>query len=191
VIPESVERHLLEQFGPPSRAAHFRRSGRSIDVYKWAADATNEGVALYATAGASAYSMTGMPPDHRLEFFVGLNPEQDDIASHLAALALYAFEEHTSIAHGHTVPAGRPLWSGTEMTSFLVLTPISDIIKPFKIENGIHVEFLQAIPVFPSEVAFKASHNAEQLVARWQQARVPFWNPERFAEPASPIDGRA
>ena len=105
MIPEAVERHYLELFGKPTRTANFRRdSGFSVDVFKWDADATSEGVALYATVGASKHEIEGMPADHRVEFFVGLNPARDDIASALAAVALYAVEEKVTIGHGHTVP---------------------------------------------------------------------------------------
>jgi hypothetical protein len=148
------------------------------------ADATPEGVALYATAGTSKHQMADMPPNHRVEFFLGLNPSRDDIASHLAALAFYALEEQVRVGHGHTVPAGGPLWPGTETSSFLVLKPVQEIIAPIHLEGGMHVEFLQAIPVYASEVEFEAQRSAEDLIEHWRQSHVAFWNPERLAEPA-------
>jgi hypothetical protein len=183
----AVERHYLQQVGKPTRTATFRRDGgASVDIYKWDANATSEGVALYATVGASQYAMPGVPADHRVEFFVGLSPERDDIVGSLAALALYAVKEQVAIGHGHTVPAGKPLWPGTEMSSFLVMRPLSEIVAPMRLPNGTHIDFLQAIPVYASEVAFKAQHKTEDLLALWQKSKVPFWNPERVAEPATP-----
>jgi|SRR5579859_4861213 len=184
MIPEAVEKHYLERWGKPSRTAEFRRGDRRIEVYKWAAGATSEGVTLYATVGASRYPMVGMPDGHRVEFFIGLNPERDDIASPLAGLALYGHEEHVAIGHGHTVPVGKPLWRGSEMSTFLVLRPVMEIVPAIHLTDGMHVEFLQAIPVFPSEVAYKSQHKAEDLLERWRAARVPFWDPNRRPEPA-------
>jgi hypothetical protein len=184
MIPEAIEQHYLQQFGKSTRTATFRRGGGvSVDIYKWDANATSEGVALYATAGASRYAMQGVPADHRVEFFVGLNPARDEIGGALAALAMYAVEEQVAIGHGHTVPAGKPLWPGTEMSSFLVMRPLSEVVAPMRLPDGTHIEFLQAIPVYASEVAFKAQHKAEDLLALWQKSKVPFWNPERVAEP--------
>jgi hypothetical protein len=185
VITEAVEAHYLQCWGPPTRRAMFRRGGYSIEVYKWPVDATNEGVALYATAGVSQHRMEGVPPDHRVEFFVGLNPERDEIASPLAGLALFAFEERVPLGHGHTVPISKPLWPGSRMSAFLILHPVSEILPPLHAANGIHVEFLQVIPIYESEVAYKAEHQTEGLVALWRKANIRFWNPDRSPEPAT------
>lgn len=179
MIPETVERHYLETFGRPSRTATFTRGGRKVDVFKWDAEATEEGVTLYATVGASKHPMQGMPSDHRVEYFLGLNPSRDEIAGALAALGLYAIEEQVQVGHGHTVPAGGPILPGTRMTSFLVLKPLTAVIPPLHLDGGLHVDFLQAIPVFASEAAFVSAHHADELLQEWQRSRVPFWDPGR------------
>jgi hypothetical protein len=35
---------------------------------------------------------------------------------------------------------------------FLVLSPLGDIISPLELPDGMHVEFMQAIPIFESEL---------------------------------------
>ncbi len=151
----------------------------TVEVLKWNAEANPEGVNLYATIGASAWPMAGRDPNHRVEFFVGLLPAKDEIASPLAALALYPMRDGVAVDHGHTVPTERPLWVGTSMRSFLVLRPLSGIISPLELPDGVHVEFLQAIPVFESELVYKSEHTAEGLLRRWEEFRVPFWDPNR------------
>ena len=42
-----------------------------------------------------------------------------------------------------------------------------------------HVEFLQAIPIYESERRFKNQHSAEALLERWEDAQVRFWDPRR------------
>ena len=60
-----------------------------------------------------------------------------------------------AVGHGETVPANGPLWPGTAMCRFLVLRPIGEIISPLELPDGMHVEFMQAIPIFESEFAAK------------------------------------
>ena len=80
------------RWGEPSRRAAFRVDGIEAEVFKWNAEANPEGVCLYATVGASSWSAAGRNPGHQLEFFTGLLPDCDEIASPLAALALYGFK---------------------------------------------------------------------------------------------------
>ena len=148
-------------------------------MFKWNAEANPEGVCLYATVGASSWSAAGRNPGHRLEFFTGLLPDCDEIASPLAALALYEAREGETLDHGHTVPVGGPIWTGTEMQWFLVLRPRGDIIPSLELPDGSHVEFLQAIPIFDNELGFKARHGAEALLQHWEESATPFWNPGR------------
>lgn len=123
--------------------------------------------------------MAGHDPNHRVEFFVGLAPERDDVASALAALGPYPAREGAALDHGHTVQADGPLWPGTQMETFLVLHPLSDFLPPLELPDGLHVDFLQGVPLFDAERAFKAEHGAEALLDRREKTGVPFWNPER------------
>lgn len=184
-VVETVRESYLARWGKPSREAWFQTDVDQIEVYKWDASANGEGVDMYATLGASAEDMPGTEPGHRVEYFVGLQPGKDEIASPLAALGLYAHRENVTIDHGHTVPSDDPLWPGTEMNIFLVLRQLGEILPALKQPNGAHVEFLQTIPIYQSERRFKAAHGAEALLQRWEAIGVPFWDPDRTAEPAT------
>jgi hypothetical protein len=179
IVTDAVRDLYLAHWGEPSRRARFEVGEFEIEVCKWAADANSDGVALYATVGASARPMVGRDPNHRVEFFVGLVPERDDVASALAALGLFSAREGVALDHGHTVPADGPLWPGTQMQTFLVLRPLRDFLPPLELPEGLHVDFLQAVPLFDGERAFKSEHGAEALLQRWEREGVPFWNPER------------
>jgi hypothetical protein len=183
MILEAVRDLYIARWGEPSRTADFRVGEFTVSVYKWSSEATPEGVNLYATVGASAPSMAGRDPLHRVEFFIGLLPEMDAVASPLAALALYSARAGVAVDHGHTVPSDGALWPGTKMRRFLVMRPVSDIIQPLSLADGTHIEFLQALPMFDSEMAYKTEHSAEALLERWHRAKVPFWDPNRTPEP--------
>lgn len=179
IVADAVRDLYRAHWGEPSRSAQFDAGEWAIEVLKWDANANPEGVTLYATVGASNWAMFGKPEEHRVEFFVGLLPGQDAIASPLAALGLYSAREGAALDHGHTVPAGGPLWPGSEMRSFLVMRSRPDFLPALELPDGLHVEFLQAIPIFDSELDFKKAHGADALMRHWEAARVPFWSPDR------------
>jgi Suppressor of fused protein (SUFU) len=183
MIGDAVRSAYRARWGEPSRDARFEVGELAIDILKWDANANPEGVALYATLGASSWAVPGRDSDHRIEFFVGILPEQDGIASALAALGLYPVREGVALDHGHTVPAGEQLWPGSRMRTFLVVRPRSDFLRPIELADGLHVQFLQAIPIFESEVDFKREHGAEALMRRWEETGVPFWTADRRPAP--------
>jgi hypothetical protein len=154
------------------------------EVLKWDGATTGEGVTLYTTLGASDQPMDSAHIGHRVEFFIGLRPERDQIASPLADLALYPTRQRVVVDHGHTIPADKPFWPGTAMHHFLVSRTVIPIIEPLELEDGTHVEFLQVMPIFESELSYKRQHGADGLLARWKQREVAFWNPDRQAEPS-------
>jgi hypothetical protein len=153
-----------------------------VEVWKWA-ETNPEQVNIYATVGASAHVILGYANDHRVEFFVGLKPAEDSIARPHAMLAVEAMSQKVEFGHGHSVTFSEPLWKGTEMNAFLVIRPRTQVIQNLALPGGMHVEFLQAIPVYESEVGFKAQHGAEELLRRWQLAGVAFWDPNRPPDP--------
>jgi hypothetical protein len=157
----------------------FTGTDHQVEVHKWSSDRNPEGVTLYATVGGSDHPVPGSDPTHRVEFFLGLLPGRDDIASPLAALALFPIREGKPLDHGHTVPAEAPLWRGTEMQRFLVMRPVMEIIPPLGLPGGVHVEFLQALPIFESELRYKVEHGAEELIHLWERTGVRFWDPDR------------
>lgn len=183
-VVEAVRNLYRAHWGEPSRQAGFAKDNHQIEIGKWDASANGEGVTIYATLGASAADMPGAARGHRVEYFVGLEPGRDEVASALAALGLYARREGEQVDHGHTVPADGPLWSGTSMSTFLVLRQVGEILPALTLPDGVHVEFLQAVPIFDSERHFKSTHSVEDLLRRWEDVGTPFWDPRRHPEPS-------
>lgn len=175
---DTVRKTYSGLWGDPARKAEFRKGELLVEVEKREPEANPEGVALYATLGGSRHPVPGRDSSHRFEFILGLLPERDDVASALAALALYSAREAEPLNHGHTVPADGPLWPGTEMDGFLVVRPISELV-PIIEADGLHIEILQAIPIFPSERSALRHQSAEEMLGGWQERGVAFWDPER------------
>jgi hypothetical protein len=179
ITVDVVRDHYQARWGEPTRRARFDVGEFTIEVLKWDVGSSPEGVALYATVGASSWPLTGRDPAHRIEFFVGLLPEQDGIVSSFAAFGLYSAREGVALDHGHSVPAGQPLWPGTAMRSFLTMRPLAGFFPHLDLSGGLHVDFLQAIPIYESERSFKTEHGADALVRRWKEIGVRFWDSTR------------
>lgn len=76
------------------------------------------------------------------------------------------------------------MWPGTEMDVFLVLRQLEEVLPTLELPGGVHVEFLQAVPLFESERRFKVGRGAKALLRRWEEVGLPFWDPDRQAEPS-------
>ena len=115
MILDDVAAHYRAHWCAPSRTASYRFSGHAVQVLKWDANKNPEQVNIYATVGASAHVVTGYENDHRLEFFVGLEPPEDNVARPLALLVMEAVVNRTELGDGHSVMFSEPLWRGTQM----------------------------------------------------------------------------
>src|SRR6185312_11809867 len=138
---------------------------------QWDAARHPEGVNLYATVGASEYPMPGHHQNHRMEFYIGLRPAADGASGTLAALGLYSVITGDRLDHGHTVPAEAPLWAGTAMRDVLISYPAQEIVPPLALPDGVNVQFLMVIPLYPSERAFKIQYGAEALRQEWAKTQ--------------------
>jgi len=179
VLATQVQEHYVSAFGRPDREAAFTAGELSIAVLKWSAETHPEGVAFYATLGASAFTPADAP-EHRTEFFAGLLPENDGIAASLADLGSYPLREGRAIREGDTLSVGEPLWPGTEMTCYWVTRTASPVLAPLALPD-LHVEFLQAIPLYESERRHLRSIGADEFLSAWEARTVPFWDPNRPA----------
>jgi hypothetical protein len=193
VIVDDVEQRYLNVLGEPSRRASFRTDDRRVDVWKWDPSERTKFVTIYASIGASAHALHEDEPLHRVEVFAGLAPPNDDVASSLAAVALEPMRTNSPLGHGITVSYPDPLWPATEMRSFLVLHPRVALIESLRRPGGMHVEFLQIVPVHSSEVEHVVSHGVDSLLDMWEASRLMFWDPDRAPVPAPvrPFPSRA
>jgi hypothetical protein len=168
-LSHAVRAHCIGHWGEPSREAEFRREGEHVHVLKWAAP---DGVARYATLGASDKPARHVGPGHRVEYVLELRPERDDVASAFANLATHR------VYAGSTASYEDPLWPATAMRTFVVVAA-PDLLPTLPPVRGVHVEFLRAIPLHDAERAFVVEHGAAELRRRWDAAGVAYRDAER------------
>jgi hypothetical protein len=186
LVVDAVRDSYRARWGKPARTTRFggdKVVKIAVEILKWDSTSNPEGMTLYATVGASAWPLAGRPPSERIELFVGLAPERDKIAGALAALSLYPAREGVTLDHGHTVPSDGPLWPGSAMSSFLVVRARPGFLPPLELPDGIRVEFLQVIPIYECERAYKKAEGVDALIDCWTEARTLFWDPDRPPNP--------
>src|SRR5690348_9709442 len=149
MILDDVKQHYVAVFGDPSRRASFRIDSYTAEVFKWEPSANPHGVAFYSSIGASRDPLSGLEPSHRVEFFIGFLPEQDGVARPLAMVAIDPILHGSALGPGQTVTYPEPLWTGTEMCSLLILRPQHALVPDLVLDDGVHVEFLQLVPIYP------------------------------------------
>ncbi len=179
-IDDAVRDHYVARWNKPSSTFWFDYpEGYRIWVYKWNPNPTPETLTFYATLGASRHPMEGgRNPSHRIEVFIGLSSDHDDIAGHLASLADYPARNRTSLDHTHMVPGDEPLWKGTQMCDVLLIAA-DEVISPLVLPDKVHVHFLEAVPLYRSELDFKRGHSWEEFYKRmgsfdsWDADRAP------------------
>jgi len=172
---DNVFEYYEGRFGLPDRQADFKSpAGTAIEVFKWSEDRSGEGVAIYATSGAS--HIFG---DDALgcEFFLGLTPEADDIVHALAEAALHGSGSPKVPDFGDSIALSYNLWQGTEARSFL-FTNGDEIIQPTKIGSK-ELRFIQLVPLFDSELSYKKSKGEIALWKKFEEMTIPYWSSTR------------
>lgn len=185
-IVDAIEQHYARLWGAPNEARWFSFGDHRIAIQKWAAQTDPHRVNMYATVGACMLPQWGYPSTHRFEFFIGLFPAKDEVASVLANVAFFSVRKHVQIGPGHTITwIDEPLWPGTKMQSVLVDRPTGDIVPALQLgsEDDLHVEFLDVTLLYPSEVEFKKQHSLDALIEHWYRHNVNYTDPDRPPEP--------
>lgn len=173
----SVKVYLDRMFGMPQQIFTFP-AAPEVAVVKWDSEHTGDDIAFYVTIGASDWYLESSP-DHRQEYFVGLDPDQDGIAIALASVGIGPFRTGLPVKPETAIDAGR-LWPGTEMDGFLVTGPDEDVMPTLTTKRA-HVSFVQVVPTFAVEREYYESRGEDALLAAWERLDVPYWDPTRVA----------
>ena len=120
--------------------------------------------------------------EHGLEFCI-VAPQADDC--HRLYLAMNAFyhanpDPSFRLDVGHTVPLGDPWLPGSKLDHWLISLPYP-YGREFELcewEGG-HARILWMLPITESERDFRSAHGLEALEQRFDDAELPYWDPDR------------
>jgi hypothetical protein len=173
-VSRDVAKHYQSLWGKPSRVLNFRGSGARVQVHTWGLAGTDWGVALYATIGASEGKAAG---HHRVEFILGLRPEEDGVLEAMASLGSFPILAG-EIDKGETVTLGEPLWPGSAFRAFLMVPEVEDFIPPL-VTRKKHVQFLRVVPIHDSEIDLKNEHGPGWLMEQLHDQGLRMADPKR------------
>jgi hypothetical protein len=173
----SIFKYYRSIYGEPAREAEYKSpEGKVIQVFKWDKNQTDEGVTMYTTLGAS--SILGDSTEG-CEFFIGMTPEADSISDAIAEIALHGNGTKEIPGSGDTTTLAYELWAGTSAKS-LIFTDGDEIISPIKNESGKQIWFVQLVPLFENELAYKRANGEEALWEKFEAIKVPYWDSTRM-----------
>ncbi|GGR42669.1 hypothetical protein GCM10010251_69430 [Streptomyces aurantiogriseus] len=171
---------FIQRWGEPLREALFRTGdGFEIRVLKWVEGDGDDELTFYRTSGVCDIPVPGADISHRQEFFLGCDPECDEIAESVAQLGLYSARSGKALSAQNIYRADGPLWPGTELSGFVITHPFDGELKSATLADGRHVEFLMLVPAFSAELDFASRHGIGALVTAQDNAGVEFWDPYR------------
>ena len=180
---ELIEAHYLKRFGNPWRRALYRTGDTRIQILAWTPKQTDEEVYIFATIGA--YARMG-DPTSTCEFFLGLTGCPEGLAESLAEVALDGIGTGGVPASGDTLTLAIPLWQSIAAQTYMFTDGGDAIIPPLEAKET-RVEFIQLVPLFRQEAAFKTKFGEAALWEAFEQAAIPYWDPGRapLARPAT------
>jgi len=168
--------HYCAMYGKPAREADYKSpEGTLVQVFKWDESQTDEGVTMYATLGANL--RVGNFTES-CEFFIGMTPEADSIVDALAEIALHGNGTTEVPNSGDTTTLAYELWLGTEAKTFM-FTDGDELVSPIKNESGKQIWFIQLVPLFEKELAYKKEYGEEALWEKFEETGVPYWDSSR------------
>ncbi|AWH55281.1 hypothetical protein C1924_19815 [Stenotrophomonas sp. ESTM1D_MKCIP4_1] len=95
----------------------------------------------------------------------------------LKTLARLPHEYDTWLGFGHTIPNGHPAEPyapGVGFDGAIVLPPVSapDDFATLQLDDGITVEFMSIVPLYPEEMDLKLKKDAETLLGRFDAKNI-------------------
>jgi hypothetical protein len=170
----------LAQLGRPIREAEFKARDFSVEILKWAPSRATGDAFLYLTLGASRIALGG-PAGHRLDYFLGLDQEHDDIARVLADIAGEPVRNGVLVDAGQTVTFPSPLWKGSAFRTLLVFQSGLPVVPDAPLSDGTHFTMRGLAPLHKSELEAKKRIGYEKLWAQFATMNVPLGDPNRPA----------
>ncbi|WP_285248847.1 suppressor of fused domain protein [Pseudarthrobacter sp. efr-133-R2A-89] len=174
---EELRQHYTHAIGAePIFHEMNTRTGRRMGVFEWPAGTTRLGVHLYASAGAGHYGEAHH--GHAVELFTGVKPGGQDVLEAFSTMALNVRDAGTVPQHGVFVAGDWKIIKGRGFTGW-VLTERPDDFMPQLDLPGVHVVFLDALPVFPEEADYRHGNRSDDLFDIWEAEEVKSWDLNR------------
>lgn len=169
---DDVDAHYQAHIGGEPQYMRFVEAPGTIGVLEWPKGSSRLPVHIYATLGLHALIHGALAREHGFELFTGVSSGTDAFRLAFAVMANDLVSEEIFVEHGHLVtPSSARIIEGLPFRSWLMLERTDDFIPPLPLENGNHVVFLDATPVFAEEADYLKVHGLDGLFGLWEEER--------------------
>lgn len=172
---DDIAAHYASLFGAAETRHVYKTKTHSFEVLCWSPQQTGEDVYIFATVGAFATMGLAI---HRCEFFFGLTGQPPGVPGALAEVALDGNGTGGIPSSGDTITLAFDLWEGTGARSFMFTDGGEAIIPPLR-KGDVAVDFVQLVPLYADEVAYKKAHGQAALWQHFEANQVAYWDPHR------------
>lgn len=167
---KAVDAHYETHFGGEPEYWSFNDHPDMVGVLKWPKGASRKPFHIYATLGLHGLVHGPLNHNHGFELYTCVAAGTDDVRLSFALMANYLIAEQIVVEPGHLVtPAGERIFEGLGFRSWLILERVDDFIPPLRLDNGHHVVFLDATPVFAEEARTVKEHGLDGLFDVWDE----------------------
>ena len=169
---DAVDAHYRAHIGGVPQYRRFVDAPGMIGVLEWPKGTSGLRVHIYATLGLHALLHGALAREHGIELFTGVSSGTDAFRSAFAVMTNDLISDGIFVEHGHLVtPGSARIIEGLPFRSWLMLKRTDDLIPPLPLENGNHVVFLDATPVFAEEADYLKVHGLDRLFRLWEEER--------------------
>jgi hypothetical protein len=181
VVDELREHYKRMVDGEPVYHDLHTRSGDSIGVFDWPEGSSRLGVHFYASAGASNHGPGAR--QHAVELFVGVKTGDAAVLEAFADAAMSVRKSNGVPQHGSFISGDWKVIRGRKFTGWILTERPDDLIPELRLQDGRHVVFLDALPVYPEEAEYRNGNRSEELLGIWEDFRVKSWDLDRELPP--------
>ena len=184
---EELEAHYASAVGAqPEFDTMTSLEGDTVGIFQWPRGSSRMGVHLYASAGISVPGPAGRGHLHTVEVFTGVKQNSPHVREAFANLitSLVCGTSPHPARHGAFVAGDWEVIEGRKFTGWILTERPDQLIPNLQLQDGRHIMFLDALPVFPEEANFRHGNRADDLLGMWEEWEVKSADLDRELHPS-------
>ncbi|MCQ6270837.1 suppressor of fused domain protein [Pseudarthrobacter sp. R1] len=184
---EELEAHYRSVVGAePEFGTMTSLEGNTVGIFHWPRASSRMGVSLYASAGISVPGPGGRGHSHTVEVFTGIKQDSEQVREAFANLitSLVCSTTPHPARHGVFVAGDWEVIEGRKFTGWVLTERPDELIPDLQLKDGRHITFLDALPVFAEEAAFRHGNRADDLLGMWEEWEVKSADLDRELHPS-------
>ncbi|MEO5314421.1 suppressor of fused domain protein [Pseudarthrobacter sp. CC12] len=169
---DAVDAHYRKCVGGEPEYVRFAQDRRLIGLLEWPNESSKIGLHIYATFGLHALVHGNHPHGHGhgFEIFAAVDAGTDEFRRAFAMMANDLIMDQTFLRPGETVTyENSRIIEGLQFTSWLMLESYDDLLPDLALNDGGHVVFMYATPIFREEAQYLRENGLEALFDVWEK----------------------